>query len=211
MSPTTPENQSKDESDLAALLERAAQGDQRAWALIVEGWAPRVFGLLRAQCGDPELAEEIVQSTFCTIASKIESYDEVGRFESWLFRIAMNRLRDEMRRRKRHARPMEISTLVALGSSVEDSHETLDQEQVSALTAALSDLSEKDREVIDLRHMGGMSFREIAELLSEPVGTLLARHHRALQKLRELLRHDIPGPDDSNDKKPTRTRSNTKD
>ena len=211
MPPTTPENQPNDESDLVALVERAAKGDQRAWALIVEGWAPRVFGLLRAQCGDPELAEEIVQSTFCTIASKIESYDEVGRFESWLFRIAMNRLRDEMRRRKRHARPMEISTLVALGPSVEGSPEALDQEQVAALSAALSELSAKHREVIDLRHMGAMSFREMAELLSEPVGTLLARHHRALQKLRELLRHDISGPDEPNDNKPARSRGNTKD
>ena len=48
-------------------------------------------------------------------------------------------------------------------------------------------LSEKDREVIDLRHVGGLSFRQIGELLDEPVGTLLARHHRALAKLRDLM------------------------
>ena len=48
-------------------------------------------------------------------------------------------------------------------------------------------LSEADRQVIDLRHIGGMSFKQMAEELQEPLGTLLARHHRALQKLRTLM------------------------
>ena len=48
-------------------------------------------------------------------------------------------------------------------------------------------LSETDREVIDLRHIAGMSFKQMSEHLGEPLGTLLARHHRALAKLRALL------------------------
>ena len=92
---------SKSKDDIAALLRRASTGDSGAWRLIVDDYAPRVFGLLRMQCGDPDLAEELTQATFCTIAVKISTgYEEHGRFEAWLFRIAMNRLRDEMRRRK---------------------------------------------------------------------------------------------------------------
>ena len=51
------------------------------------------------------------------MAQKIGSYEEFGRFDAWVFRIAMNRLRDEMRRRKRQARPMEEASLVGLGGS----------------------------------------------------------------------------------------------
>lgn len=51
----------------------------------------------------------------------------------------------------------------------------------------MMELSESDREIIELRHHGGMSFKQMADLLNEPLGTLLARHHRALRKLKELM------------------------
>ena len=82
-------------ASLEETLQRAAAGDEIAWREIVETWSPRVFGLIRAQCGNVDLAEEITQSTFCTVVERIGRYSEVGRFESWLFRIAMNRLRDD--------------------------------------------------------------------------------------------------------------------
>lgn len=185
-----------DPNHIAKTLKRAADGDQLAWQAIVEALAPRVFGLIRAQCGDPDLAEEIVQSAFCTVAQKIEGYEEYGRFDAWVFRIAMNRLRDEMRRRKRQARPMEEASLVSLGGSERSAEPEIEPTEQAALQKALSELSETDRQVIDLRHVGGMSFRQIGALLEEPVGTLLARHYRALKKLRALLEGDKnPGKD----------------
>jgi len=57
----------------------------------------------------------------------------------------------------------------------------------SELRGALSQLSEADREIIELRHHANLSFRTIADLLSTPMGTLLARHHRALKKLKAML------------------------
>ena len=175
--------------DIAAILQRASSGDQLAWKQIVEHFGPRVFGLMRVRCGDPDLAEELTQSTLCTVASKIsDGYQEHGRFESWLFRIAMNRLRDEMRRRKRHARPTTNEAMAAfIKSPSEGDQEAFDQGDREALSLALGQLSPKERQIIDLRHVGGMSFRQMEELLEEPVGTLLARHHRALRKLRGLI------------------------
>ena len=176
--------------DIARTLQQAAAGDQLAWRSIVDEFGPRVFGLLRVQCGDPDLAEELTQSTFCTVASKIsDGYQEHGRFESWLFRIAMNRLRDEMRRRKRHARPMDHEVMAAFTKAPveQDADAPFDQTDRAALAEALNELSDKERQIIDLRHVGGMAFRQMEELLEEPVGTLLARHHRALKKLRGLM------------------------
>jgi RNA polymerase sigma-70 factor (ECF subfamily) len=173
---------------LEKTLQRAAGGDEAAWQRIVEAYGPRVFGLIRAQCDNAELAEEITQSTFCTIVARIGQYTELGRFESWLFRIAMNRLRDEMRRRKRHARPVETEALVGLaGADDRGAPETLGQDEVQALRTALDRLSEADRRVIHLRHFAGLSFARIAEVLGEPLGTVLARQHRALGKLRQML------------------------
>lgn len=150
------------------------------------------------QGGGDDDAEEITQSVFVTVATKLASgdYDEVGRFEAWLFRIAMNRIRDEARRRKRHARPTDPVVMSGVqgrgGGASADGAGPLDvaADRASALDAlrtAMQELPESDREVVELRHHAGMSFREIADVLDEPLGTLLARHHRALRKLKELL------------------------
>ncbi len=173
---------------LAALVVTAARGDEDAWRELVDRFAPRVFGLIRAQCRDEDLAEEITQSTFCTIAAKLRDYEEVGRFESWLMRIAMNRLRDEMRRRARQARPSDEATLVALageGGRAEDVG--TGHLPAGPLREAIEQLPEADREVLYLRHVSGLSFKQLAEALDAPVGTLLARHHRALKKVKAIL------------------------
>ncbi|MBM4104976.1 MAG: sigma-70 family RNA polymerase sigma factor [Phycisphaerae bacterium] len=172
-------------------LQLAAEGDEPAWRRIVEWFTPRVFGMIRAQCGNAELAEEITQSTFCTLAAKLDEYVESGRFEAWIFRIAMNRLRDEMRRRKRHATPMEDSVLTGIAPGRWDPEPVDRRRLFRALADAMARLSPSDRQVIELRHVGGLSFRQMAEFLDEPLGTLLARHHRALRKLRELLGPDV--------------------
>lgn len=171
------------------LLLAAAAGDQDAWRELVERYSVRVFALIRSQGVDPELAEEITQSTFATMAAKLREYTEVGRFEAWLFRIAMNRLRDEMRRRKRQASAMDDETLTALaGTAPEDRViDPPEAVEIRALQQAMADLSDADREVIQLRHYGGLSFRQIAETLGQPLGTVLARQHRALQKLADLI------------------------
>ena len=173
---------------LAVIVRSAGDGDEAAWRTLVEAFSPRVFALVRAQCRDEELAEEITQSTFCTIATKLADYDEVGRFESWLMRIAMNRLRDEMRRRKRHARPASESTLVGLAGEVDPPDRADDHGLPEGdLRTAIERLPDADREILYLRHVGGLSFKQLAEALETPMGTLLARHHQALKKVREIL------------------------
>ena len=177
-----------DSEQLVRLVSAAAAGDQAAWRAIVERCAPRVHAVVRSQCRDDDLAEEIVQSAFCTVVQKLADYEEGGRFEAWLLRIAMNRLRDEMRRRARQATPTEATTLVGLAGGADDAASNEGAPMTDGrLLEALQRLSEADREIIHLRHVGGLSFKEISEALEAPIGTLLARHHRALRKLRQLL------------------------
>lgn len=174
--------------DLAKLLEAASRGDEASWRELVARYARRVFALARSRCRDADMAEEITQSVFATVAQKISGglYLEQGRFESWLFRIAMNRLRDNARRARTRPASQEPEAL--------DRHEArgpagpeAPAEALEDLRAAMLRLPDADREVIELRHHGGLSFKQIADLLEEPLGTLLARHHRALRKLKELM------------------------
>ena len=178
-------------NDLAPLLEAASRGDEASWRELVARYARRVFALARSRCRDADMAEEITQSVFATVAMKIGGglYIEQGRFESWLFRIAMNRLRDLARRAKTKPAALEPEAMerhAARDGGPNGQHES-QHESLDELRAAMLSLSDADREVIELRHHGGLSFKQIADLLEEPLGTLLARHHRALRKLKELM------------------------
>jgi RNA polymerase sigma-70 factor (ECF subfamily) len=202
------------DQELSRLLGRAAAGDESAWRGLVETYSRRVFGLLVRQCGDRDLAEEITQATFVQVVSHIGRYREQGKFEPWLFRIAINRLRDEMRRRQRRARPMDMSggrsdggapwaaveqELAEQVGGQRESQNPLDRaaraEEIRLLWRAVEQLNEADQEILYLRHTAGLSFAEIAQTLREPLGTVLARGHRALAKLRKALEPGGAGSD----------------
>lgn len=192
-------------------LADAARNDPDAWRRLVEAYTDRVFGLIVGQCGDRELAEEITQQTFVKLVRQLgkrDGYREQGRFESWLFRIAVNALRDEMRRRRRQARTLPIheqdgdgrqdasadlwdtasNQLVGWGSeSVQPIDELERVERIEALRRAMTKLPELDREVLSLRYTAELSFPQIAEALDQPLGTVLARAHRAVSKLKKIL------------------------
>ena len=171
--------------DPSSAVERASSGDQEAWAELVSRYTPRLYALAKSRLRSHHDAEEITQSVLVTVADKIASgvYKDQGRFEPWLFRIAMNRVRDEARRRSVHVSPTDPSDIPP--TAVEDrAHEP---ERYDALRAAVEALPDDDRRIIELRHSAGLPFRTISELLGAPMGTLLARHHRALKKLRTAL------------------------
>ncbi|MGH7245140.1 MAG: RNA polymerase sigma factor [Phycisphaerales bacterium] len=192
-----PQKPDSDGADITPVLIAASRGDESAWRRIVDLYARRVFALAQARLRNPEVAEEIAQSVFATLAAKLVGggYTERGKFEPWLFRIASNRIRDEQRRNRRHPTTHDSERMARTEGKSEESK--LPPDQVTRLRWAMGQLSDADREVIELRHHGQMSFGQLAEVLGEPLGTLLARHHRALAKLKGLMEQttqpDSPG------------------
>ena len=185
----------RDPAELASVIARAAHGEEDAWRELMDLYARRVFAMARSRLHNDELAEEITQSVFVTIATKLNGqgdgsgYSEQGKFEPWLFRITMNRVRDYCRKRARHATPTAPEHMGGLSARPEIDHAERDagMAETNKLRAAMERLSDRDREIIELRHHGQLSFKQIAEISGDPIGTLLARHHRALKKLRDLL------------------------
>jgi RNA polymerase sigma-70 factor (ECF subfamily) len=182
--------------ELARWLAEAARGDDAAWRRIIDLYARRIYALARSRLGKDHLAEEVTQSVFVTVATKLAAgdaapgsgYVEQGKFEAWLFRIATNRVRDEARRLKRRAVVGEgLDHEPVAGASAGRATERAEPRELALLRDAMLRLGDDDREVVELRHHAGLSFRQIADLLNEPLGTLLARHHRALRKLKGML------------------------
>jgi RNA polymerase sigma-70 factor (ECF subfamily) len=194
---------SSDPAELASIVARASQGEESAWEELLKLYSRRVYAMARSRLHDDNLAEEITQSVFVTIATKLAQqnanpagpvYSEQGRFEPWLFRITMNRVRDLCRKRSRHATPTAPEHLSCIGVPSQDHMAERDEAttQSDQLRRAMGRLSDRDREIIELRHHGQLSFKQIAEISGDPIGTLLARHHRALKKLKDLIENDTP-------------------
>ncbi len=178
--------------EIADLVSRAAEGDENAWESIVRFYGRRIYAIAKSRLHDADSAEEVTQSVFATLAGSLRAgpqarYQELGKFEPWLFRIVMNRVRDEGRRRQRRN-----GTIHRLNDSEPIAHSTLDPaagqadsySELRAMREAIQHLEDRDREIIELRHHGSLSFAQIADALDEPLGTVLARHHRALKKLK---------------------------
>lgn len=184
------------------ILWRAQRLDADALETIISRFSSRVYGLLYRLTGSRDDADELLQETFLRVVRTIGQYEHGGRFEAWLFRIAANLARDRGRRRKRRA------ASVPLDSETSDESENADDRALAydhppdlsvlraeageRLAAAMERLSDAEREILLLRHYSDLPFREIAELLNIPLGTALARAHRALLRLRAEI---SDGPD----------------
>ena len=181
---------------IADLLVRCQAGDTAAWDTLVDAYWQRLFGYALRATNNAELAQDLVQETFLRIVQRLGRYDDQGKFEAWLFRILVNLVRDHGRSLSRH--PTQSTVIECDGERIELTDEIAGRvpapydplyfhEDVDALQVALRKLPEGDRQILMLRHFADMPFKEIARTLNCPIGTVLARAHRALGKLRGLM------------------------
>ena len=181
---------------IAELLTRCQAGDKAAWGTLVEAYWQRLFGYALRATSNAELAQDLVQETFLRIVQRLGKYDDQGKFEAWLFRILVNLVRDHGRSLARH--PTQSTVIESDGERIEMTDELSgkipapydplqQREDVDALQIALRKLPEGDRQILMLRHFADMPFKDIARTLNCPIGTVLARAHRALAKLRGLM------------------------
>jgi RNA polymerase sigma-70 factor, ECF subfamily len=187
-----------DAAQLANVIARARRRDPAAFESLVDLYGPRLYGYFYRFTGSRHEAEDLLQETFIRMVRMIGTYEHNGRFDGWIFCIATNLVRDRVRRVKSAKAAGLYPTQAAedeneyLSNCSDDSvgelSARLEQaEQVDQLQKAIAQLPEPEREVILLRHFSQLSFREIADQMQTPLGTALARAHRGLARLREMM------------------------
>jgi RNA polymerase sigma-70 factor (ECF subfamily) len=188
-----------DAATLADLIGRARRREPAAFDELVDLYSARLFGYFCRLTGSRHDAEDLLQELFVRVVRTIEQYEHDGRFEAWLFRIATNLVRDRVRRAKRAAHVSFQPRSAEGGDPIEElADPATDQpssgidraEQIDRLQDALARLPEAEREVILLRHFSQLPFKEVADAMGTPLGTALARAHRGLARLRELMDQD---------------------
>jgi len=186
-----------DAQQLRAMIRQARAGSGQAYRQFLAAYGPRLYGYFYRATGSPEEAEDLLGELMLRLLRRLGQYDERGRFEPWLFRIAANLVRDRIRRIK--ARPPMASLEIdhgdgrALAETIRGPARPVDAAALRAearadLDAALETLDETSRQMVLLRHFAEMSFREIADTFECPVGTVLAKVHRAVKALRAVMK-----------------------
>ena len=186
--PTAP-SQDQRLADQAALA-RMAQGDHSALAELYDRNARLVFSLALRILQNRADAEDVVQDVFAQVWAQAGRYDTTrGAVAAWMLTMARSRAIDRLR--SRSSRP-ETAAEARVVEDVPDSTarqdlQLLTAEQVKSLQGALKELPEAQRVALELAYYEGLTHMEIADRLSEPLGTVKTRIRQAVIKLRESL------------------------
>jgi len=171
----------------AQLLSRIAQEDRNALAEFYDQAAGILFSTAVRILGDPQEAEEVIQDVFVQIWEKAAVFDaSVGSPLGWAISITRNRSIDRLRSRQRRSRLAAELQEEAQGEDGSPRSDLVDDE-LAVVRSAVSGLPQEQRQAIEMAFFGGLTHQEIAEALSEPLGTVKARIRRGMLKLRESL------------------------
>lgn len=184
---------SSETTDEQLLITYRDTGDEALFTALVSRYEREMFSYLRRYLGNAEMAEDAFQATFLQLHLKCDQFQEGRRLKPWLYMIATNKAIDLQRRNKRHRSVSlngygdddETGRLIDMLVSEDPSPQTQANkaEEGDWISSRLNELPENLRMVVNLVYYQGLKYREAAEALSIPVGTVKSRLHSAILKL----------------------------
>jgi len=188
--------------DLAELsdedvMERCAMGSEAAFRALVQRYRTRIMNLVCRFINDRDRAEEISQEVFLRVFRNRERYRKSGKFSTWIFTIAVNLTKNEIRSRVRHRGTFSLDAMEeessGQGVTFPDAKplpdEDLNAHEIGQKVAeALRKIPARYREAVVLRDVEGLSYEEVGQILRIPGGTVRSRINRARLMLKERLK-----------------------
>jgi RNA polymerase sigma-70 factor, ECF subfamily len=180
------------------LLSQFCLGQTEAFGVLVKRYERELFGYLQRYLGDRDLADDVFQNTFLQLYTKSGKYEPGRPVRPWLYTIATHQAIDALRRNGRHQAISldqgreeqpdgDVRTLVEMveGRGASPLDQAQGEERRDRVRASVDRLPEFLRQVVLLAYYQGLKYREIADILDIPVGTVKSRLHAALVKLQE--------------------------
>ena len=185
-----------DVSDESLIAQYRQTGDRGLFETLIRRYEREIFSYLRRYIGNAEMAEDAFQGTFLQVHLKCHQFDSSRRFRPWLYAIATNQAIDTQRRNKRH-RMVSLDRSAAsdydnqeggwserIVGDLPDPHQTATERENSRwVHDSVATLGESMQQVVNLVYYQGLKYREAAEVLGIPVGTVKSRLHAAVQRL----------------------------
>ena len=188
------------------LMKQCQQGDMEAFDLIVRRNQVPLVNFIARFLGDPDTSEDLAQETFVRMFKAIKRYRSgTAKFSTWMYHIASNLCKNELRNRGRRGRFFVDSVIAESSSGSESTEEDLiatapahvslqpgnqleQKEREHAVQSAISELPERYRLPLVLRDLQELSYEEISSTLTLPLGTTKSRINRARLMLKDKLR-----------------------
>ena len=182
------------------LIRRFLEGSEEAFNRLVLAHQKRAYNIAYRFLGNREDADEVAQEAFVRVYRNLHKFRGHSSFQTWLYKIVLNLARNRYRKMKRRKEDMKVSLdnplLQDEGEISRDvADETYSPERAmrnkeiqQQVQAALEKIALDHRQVVVLRHIEGLSYTEMSEILGCAEGTIKSRLHRARQELREYLR-----------------------
>ncbi len=176
----------------AELLERYAAGDEAAFAEIIARYKDGLYAFLRRFLNHQDMIEDVFQETFLQLFSSRDSFDTSRALRPWLFTIAINKARDALRKQQRTAatslgtlsEPAEMSISDAVNTltsfQVTPYDEVTKEETALQVRNIISAMPENLREILVLAYFEQFSYKQMADILGIPIGTVKSRLHTAV-------------------------------
>ena len=171
------------------VIEACQRGDGDAFAALFEAYQDRVYSIALRFSGDRAAALDIAQDTFLKLFSRIKDFRGEASFDSWLYRLVINRCIDQQRRARRWLPFLDgfMDVFRSPGASIEQEMERAETRDL--VQRAVSKLAPDLRAVIVLRYTEGLAYDAIAEIVGCPEGTVASRLNRAHKLLERRLAH----------------------
>lgn len=186
--------------DDTALVGRILAGDEGLFEVLVRRYQTRVVAHVARMVGNRDDALDLAQEIFLKVFQALDRYNAEYKFSTWLFRIAGNAAIDHLRKRRPRTVPLEIPDPESRSgvSAIEHESHVLDPygelrnvQRGEAISRAIADLPPEFRELITLRHFGGLSYEDIARVKNMPLGTVKNKLFRARVVLKERLAGEL--------------------
>ena len=175
----------------ADLIRLCQDGDMEAFEQLFYRHQNRVYVIARRMMNNEEDALDLTQEIFLKAYQKISKFNFKSAFSTWLYRLAMNSCIDALRKRK------DVKTTPVTDASLKDAALYIDantpednamlNDRERQIWEALNSLKEKERAIIILKDMEGLSYKEISEVLKCSLGRVKSRLHEARQNLKDIL------------------------
>ena len=171
-------------ASLIEIINGCKAGEEEDFDKLIDIYGRRCYGYFYRLTGEREVSDDLLSELFVKLVAKISSY-KGGSFESWLFKTASNVFHDYLRNKQREKKLLEARKRELEAKSTEAKQS--EDERIDKLQIQLEKLDSDTRELIILRFYSELSFKEMAKMRAEPIGTTLSKVHRGLKKLRELM------------------------
>lgn len=177
------------EEEFNKCMQAMANGDSNALRFVYDAYLKVIYAVVYGMVKHKEAAEDITSEFFIRLYNSAPKFRGDGHHKAWIMTIARNMCIDYIRKNSREMTVLDSDGDEDTGHVPEPSEGSKEESVVTRLTIqkAMELLSEKEKEIIDMKLLGGFTFREIAESLQMPMGTVTWHYNSGIKKLRRYL------------------------